>query len=212
MRASMSRKNITIGVVALVILGLIGFGGYQIWMGQRLAESEELAQQDESRQASVIDLNSSSESSEEFDELSQVDDSDQEGDALNPQVETADDTSMPTPNMGQELNLPTVIGEGVFSGSGNYRTSGGVQVIDQGGDQIIIQLAPDFSFSGAPDPFLYLSSNEGNGIDNAVRLGKLQSDKGAQAYSVTRSEWEANNAKVVLWCQAFSVYMGGAVV
>ncbi|NJK71871.1 DM13 domain-containing protein [Candidatus Gracilibacteria bacterium] len=118
--------------------------------------------------------------------------------------------NLPTlPNKMEPESQPVVqiLKSGNFESVKNYQTSGGVG-LEQNGDNFSINLAEDFSFSGAPDPVMYLC-NEANprSVDDCLILGALQNNSGEQAWEI--SETEANQYNnVILWCRAFNVLMG----
>ena len=69
------------------------------------------------------------------------------------------------------------LGVGVFSGASNHKTSGSVTVTNQGG-QYVIELGGDFSFDGAPDPYVALGKQK-KPLEGGV-IAVLKSDKGGR--------------------------------
>ncbi len=98
--------------------------------------------------------------------------------------------------------------ESTWNGVKNYKVSGGVNV-SQAGDGALLNFESDFSFSGSPDSVVYICKEQKpSSVDNdCLILGPLQSNKGAQSWSITPFEFETYSYPV-LWCRAFDVLMG----
>jgi hypothetical protein len=91
--------------------------------------------------------------------------------------------------------------------SGAHDTRGLASLIHlPSGDRVLTLTR--FATSPGPDLRVYLVP-PGDDTDHAVDLGRLKGNKGDQQYVVPRS---ARGASVVVWCRAFSVAFGTAVL
>ena len=68
----------------------------------------------------------------------------------------------------------------------------------------------DFSSKAVPDGRVYLAKDP-NG-NNFIDLGKLKGNKGNQNYNIPASIDASEYSYVVIWCRAFSVFMGSAQI
>ena len=201
---------IVLAIVAVIAVSTAGYLVRQNNVDTRLEESERLAAEDSQNRSVDLDeldefLNSSSTSSSLGSQSSNTNTSSSVNSSSSSTISAA-----PKPAPSQNSSIDQTIKSGSFSGFRDYQISGGVNIIDKG-DEVIIELGSDFDFSGAPDPFLYLTPNTGQtDLSGAIRLGKLNSDSGRQAYKASKVEFESANSQIMLWCQAFGLYMGGA--
>ncbi len=186
-------------ILVLTLVGLTGYFTYQLNVDKRLQASEELAKQEAGR---VVDFDEDSSLSEPtFNELS----------PSTIDSESADPAESSERSFPEPSSLPAIIKTGVFLGEPDYPTSGSVSVIDEE-DSIIIQFDENFNFGGAPDPFVYLGEAQGQRIiqEKALRLGALTSNEGKQGYRVSKEEFDKYPGSVILWCQAFDIFMARA--
>ena len=101
------------------------------------------------------------------------------------------------------------LGSGRFSGASSHTTSGSVTVTKQNG-QYIIDLGDDFSFDGAPDPYVAL----GNG-DRPLEGGLvavLGANTGAQRYAIDAGPALDGATQVIIWCKKYAVPLGVAAI
>lgn len=198
-------KNIIWGIVGVVVAVAVVGGGvwaFTYYQNQQKIEESKKETEELSRAVDPVDE----------DDMESDDNDIKENPDVNPDNNPADldtdsATPLPLPSPG---DAPTVIKTGSLSGSGSYSASGGVKII-QDGDNVIIQLEDNFSFSGAPDTVLYLGANPNQRtIDKSLILGQLTSNSGKQAYQVSKAEFDQYGESVIIWCRAFNVYMGGA--
>ncbi len=101
------------------------------------------------------------------------------------------------------------LGEGMFSGASNHITSGSVTVTKQGG-RYVIELGGNFSFDGAPDPYVALGKGK-KPLEGGV-IAVLKSKKGAQRYAVDASAALDGANQVIIWCKQYSVHLGFAAI
>ena len=101
------------------------------------------------------------------------------------------------------------LGAGVFHGASSHKTSGSVTVTKQGG-RYVIELGGDFSFDGAPDPYVALGS--GSKPLKGGLIDVLRSNSGAQAYSIDAGQALDGANQVIIWCGKYAVPLGIAVI
>ena len=99
---------------------------------------------------------------------------------------------------------PQLLASGALSGRSGHDASGTVQLLqtDKG---LVLQLAPDFRFDGAPAPRLGFGQN---GFQPASRFSALKSNSGLQQYAVTITPNQYN--EFWIWCDKFDVPIGYA--
>ena len=100
------------------------------------------------------------------------------------------------------------LGAGTFRGASSHKTSGSVTVTKQDG-QYVIELGGDFSFDGAPDP--YVSLGTGNKPLKGGLGSVLASNTGAQRYAIDTAGLEGAK-QVIIWCKQYAVPLGVAVI
>ena len=101
------------------------------------------------------------------------------------------------------------LGSGRFSGASSHATSGSVTVTKQNG-QYIIDLGDDFSFDGAPDPYVALGA--GNRPVAGGLGAVLGSNKGAQRYVIDAGPAVGGATQVIIWCKKYAVPLGIAAI
>jgi len=100
-----------------------------------------------------------------------------------------------------------IISSGEFIGENSHVTTGNVSIekTDKG---LVVVLAENFSFDGAPAPVVGLGKD--GEYDEATEFGVLKSDTGAQRYLIPNSVKITNYNEVYIWCVDFSVSLGVA--
>ena len=91
--------------------------------------------------------------------------------------------------------------------SGAHETRGTASLVRAPDGRRLLTLT-GFSTAPGPDLRVYLVPAR-TGVDHAVDLGRLKGNKGDQQYVVPRT---ARVGSVVVWCRAFSVRFGSAVL
>lgn len=92
----------------------------------------------------------------------------------------------------------------------------GAVTVEQRGDQTVIVFSDDFRTKKGPDLKVFLSKNAvsaatgTNATTDAVRLGALSSNKGAQEYVLPAGVTLSDYSSVLVHCEAFSKLWGGA--
>ncbi len=109
----------------------------------------------------------------------------------------------------------------IASGSGwdkvGKKTSGSWSVIEEDG-VFYVELGDDFKTRNAPDLKIYLSTadatslNNNNGIDEAVFISKLTSNKGAQRYALPDGVLPYDFTSLVIYCEAFSKFWAASTL
>ena len=95
---------------------------------------------------------------------------------------------------------------GSFKGVNRHVTSGSV-VVKETGNTITVTLGKDFSFDGAPDPYVALANGTRKPI---VLFSLLKKNKGAQSFSVRKPKGYKGASHVLIWCKQYSVTLGQA--
>ncbi|MEP4770264.1 MAG: DM13 domain-containing protein [Roseibium sp.] len=95
---------------------------------------------------------------------------------------------------------------GRFKGANNHITSGTVTVTDAG-DTLIIKLSSNFSFDGAPDPYVSLANGKRKPL---VNVAVLKKDNGVQTYRIKKTAELSKASHVLIWCKKFAVTLGHA--
>ena len=96
------------------------------------------------------------------------------------------------------------LGSGLFSGASCHATSGRVTVTKQNG-QYVIDLGDDFSFDGAPDPYVSL------GAGNKPLEGGLGAEL-AQRYVIDATAALDGATQVIIWCKKYAGPLGVAAI
>lgn len=95
------------------------------------------------------------------------------------------------------------------------RIKGSWEIVESGG-QTILRLSDKFKTKNAPDLKVFLSphsaseANSDNALQDAVLLGVLKSNKGAQEYVIPAEIDTAEYSTILIHCEAYSVLWGGA--
>jgi len=98
-----------------------------------------------------------------------------------------------------------------------YALKGSVTV-EQRGNRTVIVFSDDFKTKKGPDLKVFLSKHDianatgDNATTDAIRLGALQSNKGAQEYILPEGVNLTDFNSVLVHCEAFSKLWGGADV
>jgi hypothetical protein len=127
-------------------------------------------------------------------------------DVVRAQPSTSQPATAPGTGARDRAGGPTLAAAGRFR-SGAHDTRGLASLVHlPSGDRVLTLTR--FATSPGPDLRVYLVP-PGGGTDHAVDLGRLKGNKGDQQYDVPR---RARAGTVVIWCRAFSVRFGSAVL
>jgi len=102
-----------------------------------------------------------------------------------------------------------VLASGKLTGASNHATTGNVSVVETD-DGIVVVLANNFNFDGAPDP--KVGFGKSGTYDRATQLGPLQSNSGEQTYKVPASVDPAGYDEIYVWCEKYAVPLGVAAI
>jgi hypothetical protein len=98
-------------------------------------------------------------------------------------------------------------GSGSFGGVNGHQATGRVAVI-QTADGWELRLEDDFTFDGAPDP--WVGFGKSGSFAQATDFYRLRSNTGAQVYKVPADIDAAAYDEVYIWCRRYSVPLGVA--
>ncbi len=102
--------------------------------------------------------------------------------------------------------------EGTFTGLA-HPTSGVARIVEQADGARVVTLT-GFETDPGPDLYVYAVPGRvsGENVDGGVNLGRLKGNIGSQQYVLPAGFDAADGATVVVWCRAFSVTFGAAVL
>lgn len=98
-------------------------------------------------------------------------------------------------------------GTGSFSGASGHQAAGQVAVV-QTADGWEVRLEDDFTFDGAPDP--WVGFGKSGAFAPATDFYRLRSNTGAQVYKVPADVDPTAYDEVYIWCRRYSVPLGVA--
>ena len=98
------------------------------------------------------------------------------------------------------------VATGTFTGQSNHKTSGGVAV-HKTATGYTVELGPDFSHDGAPDPKLGFGRG---GYDAAAKFSHLRANSGAQSYDIPAAIDAGSYTEIWVWCERYNVPLGVA--
>ncbi len=101
-----------------------------------------------------------------------------------------------------------VLASGEFRGKSGHAASGGVSVVKTA-TGIVVVLAPDFKFDGAPDPKLGFGKD---GYLKSTQFSALESNSGEQTYDIPATIDPADYTELWVWCEKYSVPLGVATL
>lgn len=104
---------------------------------------------------------------------------------------------------------PVELLRGAFEGLAGHRAQGTARIIEADGKRYV-RFESDFRVTNGPDLFVYLG-REGR-YDPNVRLAALKGNEGSQNYEISQGHDLAAYDEVWVWCRAFSVPFGKAVL
>ena len=94
--------------------------------------------------------------------------------------------------------------------SGAHDTSGVARVLRLRNGSRVLTL--DLRTDAGPDLRVYLAPGDGSDVDDNVDLGGLKGNIGTQQYAIPSDTDLGRYTAVVIWCRAFSVNFGSAVL
>jgi hypothetical protein len=96
---------------------------------------------------------------------------------------------------------------GRFKGLNGHVTTGTASII-RSGKSWAVSLGSDFTFDGAPDPYVAFG-NKGK-FAKGTNFAKLKKNTGAQVYIIPASLDIGDYLEVYVWCEKFTVPLGVA--
>lgn len=100
--------------------------------------------------------------------------------------------------------------QGTFTGFDKlHQASGTARIIESGGKKYV-RFEEDFTVSNGPDLFVHLGKD--GKYDAKANLGKLKGNEGSQNYEIPADIDISQYSEVWVWCRAFSVPFGKAVL
>lgn len=105
-------------------------------------------------------------------------------------------------------DLETIL-QGSFVGLANHNAVGSAKLLKMG-EKHFIRFEDNFDVTNGPDLYVYLGKN--GEYDPDARLGKLKGSVGSQNYEIPASTDVSGYDEVWVWCRAFSVPFGKAVL
>jgi hypothetical protein len=91
-----------------------------------------------------------------------------------------------------------------------HPTAGTASIV-RDGERLVVTLT-DFETDPGPDLRVYLVPGDGTDVNGSVDLGALKGNKGNQQYEVPAGTDVEQFGSVVIWCRAFTVAFGTAVL
>ncbi|MBI2096702.1 MAG: DM13 domain-containing protein [Candidatus Sungbacteria bacterium] len=102
-----------------------------------------------------------------------------------------------------------ILAKGDFKGESFHQAEGTAELVKVG-EKYFIRLEKDFRVTNGPDLFIHLGK-DGAYVKEA-RLGALKGNVGSQNYEIPSDINPLNYNEVWIWCRAFSVPFGKAVL
>ena|SRR3989338_8309151 len=102
-----------------------------------------------------------------------------------------------------------IVSSGIFSGLAGHSAEGAVRLL-KAGTEYYIRMDENFRVTNGPDLFVYLGKN--NQYDPNARLDALKGNIGSQNYVIPLSINVSDYDEVWVWCRAFGVAFGKAVL
>lgn len=112
------------------------------------------------------------------------------------------------PNSSLE-EKPQVISSGNFSGLDGHQAEGKASLLKIG-NSYYVRFENDFKITNGPDLFIHLGKD--GEYSKEARLGSLKGNIGSQNYEIPKSIDVNNYDEVWVWCRAFAVPFGKAVL
>jgi len=104
---------------------------------------------------------------------------------------------------------PKELSSGTFVGLAGHNAGGTARLIKTE-DSYYVRFEDDFSVTNGPDLFVYLGKD--GQYDPSARLAELKGNIGSQNYEIPGSIAVSDYNEVWVWCRAFSVAFGKAVL
>ena len=119
--------------------------------------------------------------------------------------EQVQNNTVPVPMPAVEM-----LAEGTFTGFDKLHQASGTARIIRTDGKTYVRFEDDFTVTNGPDLFVYLGTD--NKYDVNANLGALKGNEGSQNYEIPPSIDVSKYSEVWVWCRAFSVPFGKAVL
>ncbi|QMU54782.1 MAG: hypothetical protein GKS07_07780 [Nitrosopumilus sp.] len=116
--------------------------------------------------------------------------------------------TIPTDNAFAEKAVVDEISSSFKRADFIHNAEGTAKVITHDDWSQVLQFGSNFKSTSGPDVYVYLASDER--ASDFVNLGMIQSNEGAQEYSIPAGTDLNEYDKILIWCQAFGVLFGSA--
>ena len=110
----------------------------------------------------------------------------------------------------KEALVPVVIRSGAFMDADNFHKSSGTAQLIKIGEKYFVRFEDDFRTTNGPDLFVYFGK-DGKYVAE-TKLGALKGNVGSQNYEVPANINPADYNEVWIWCRAFFVAFGKAIL
>ena len=122
------------------------------------------------------------------------------------------DVAAPSVPSTQEVSVaePQVLGEGSFTGFDRFHQASGTARLLEVDGKTYVRFESDFTVTNGPDLFVYFGRD--GEYDGDTNIGRLKGNKGSQNYEVPESIDTSDYDEVWVWCRAFAVPFGKAVL
>lgn len=116
---------------------------------------------------------------------------------------------MPAPESQKTTDL-TIVSEGNFVGADDFHKAEGAAKLIKAGDKYFVRFEDDFKVTNGPDLFVYFGKN--GSYAKEARISTLKGNVGGQNYEVPADINPLDYSEVWVWCRAFSVPFGHAIL
>ncbi|MFZ2593434.1 MAG: DM13 domain-containing protein [Minisyncoccia bacterium] len=111
-----------------------------------------------------------------------------------------------------------MLGSGAFNMIDRLHKGQGLAVFVKSGDEYMLAFNDDFSVVSGPDLYVYLSEPQeytnsalgGINTKKTLLLAPLKSTSGAQAYRITKEQYEKYGDAVIIWCKEYGIQFSRA--
>ncbi|RIK45799.1 MAG: hypothetical protein DCC58_05310 [Chloroflexi bacterium] len=127
-------------------------------------------------------------------------------------IPTSTPEPLPTSTPEPVAFEPRVVRSGTLTGADDFHfAEGTVLLIEVEPGRFVLRLE-DVSVRNGPDLFVYLSPSSAGIVEGAVNLGELKATDGSFNYDVPVEYDIAQFQGVIIWCRAFAVLFGTALL
>ena len=105
--------------------------------------------------------------------------------------------------------LPEPVSKGSFSGLAGHSASGDASLVKIG-DKYYLRFEDNFSVTNGPDLFVYFGKD--GTYDSSAQVARLKGNLGGQNYEIPAGINPLEYTEVWVWCRAFSVPFGKAIL